>query len=56
VRREASRDDGRSVRVGLTAEGRRLAGEVAAEVALLTGGLNAVERKRLAALPARVLA
>jgi DNA-binding MarR family transcriptional regulator len=60
VQREASRDDGRSVRVGLTAEGHRLAGQVTAEVASLmaplTGDLSAAERKRLGALLARALA
>jgi DNA-binding MarR family transcriptional regulator len=59
VRRDASGDDGRAVRVSLTAEGRRLAGPLAGEVGALiapmTDGLTPVEQKRLDALLARLL-
>src|ERR1043166_7268464 len=59
VHREASRDDGRSVRVGLTEEGRRLArameAEIAEMMAPLTSGLGAADRKRLGVLLGRML-
>ena len=59
VRREASVDDRRAVRLSLTAEGRRLdgplTGEVAAVLAPLTGRLTAAERRRLAALLRKLL-
>ncbi|WIY00542.1 MarR family transcriptional regulator [Amycolatopsis mongoliensis] len=60
VAREASRDDGRSVRVGLTPEGRKLAAELTAEVARvmapMTAGLSATDRTRLGVLLGRMLA
>jgi DNA-binding MarR family transcriptional regulator len=60
VRREASVDDRRAVRLSLTAEGRRLdaplTGEVAAVLAPLTGKLTAAEQRRLAALLQKLLA
>lgn len=52
--------DGRSVRVSLTAQARRLAGGIVAEIGELmlplTGRLNADEQKRLTELLAKVLA
>jgi MarR family transcriptional regulator, lower aerobic nicotinate degradation pathway regulator len=52
-------EDGRSVRVSLTAEARLLATQVIAEIgalmAPLTGRLNSSEQKRLIALLAKVL-
>ncbi len=52
-------DDGRSVRVSLTAEAQRLATGVIAEIgaltAPLTGRLNSSEQKRLTALLGKVL-
>jgi MarR family transcriptional regulator, lower aerobic nicotinate degradation pathway regulator len=52
--------DGRSVRVSLTAQARRLAGGIVAEIGEsmlpLTGRLNAGEQKRLTELLAKVLA
>ncbi|SDH58461.1 MarR family winged helix-turn-helix transcriptional regulator [Pseudonocardia oroxyli] len=59
VRRSASKEDGRSVRVALTAEGMRLAtalhAEVTSSVDPLTAGLSAAEKNRLAALLGRIL-
>ena len=59
VRRFADPEDGRSCRVVLTAEGRRLTGvlgdEVAAQIAALTEGLSDTNRHRLALLAARVV-
>jgi len=52
-------DDGRSVRVSLTAEAQRLATRVIAEIgaltAPLTGRLNSSEQKRLTALLTKLL-
>jgi DNA-binding MarR family transcriptional regulator len=54
VQREASPDDGRAVRVSLTAEGRDLARIVEAEVrervAGVAGALSAADQRRLGAL------
>jgi DNA-binding MarR family transcriptional regulator len=54
VRRVASPDDGRAVRVALTPEGRALAQTVEAEVresvAAIAGGLPAADQRRLGAL------
>ena len=60
VERQASRDDGRSVRVSLTPAGRELAGELTAEVsramAPLTSNLGPADRTRLGVLLGRMLA
>jgi DNA-binding MarR family transcriptional regulator len=60
VSREASRDDGRSVRVSLTPAGADLARELTAEVsrvmAPMTAGLGAADRTRLGVLLGRMLA
>jgi DNA-binding MarR family transcriptional regulator len=60
VSREASRDDGRSVRVSLTPAGADLARELTAEVsrvmAPMTAGLSAADRTRLGVLLGRMLA
>jgi DNA-binding MarR family transcriptional regulator len=60
VERHASRDDGRSVRVSLTPAGRRLAGELTAEVSRvmvpLTAALGTADRTRLGVLLGRMLA
>jgi DNA-binding MarR family transcriptional regulator len=60
VRRAASVDDGRAVRLGLTEEGRRLAAVGAAEVAALirpmTDKLGRADQRRLGALLGRLLA
>lgn len=60
VAREASRDDGRSVRVSLTPAGVALARELTAEVgrgmAPLTSGLGTADRNRLGVLLGRMLA
>jgi DNA-binding MarR family transcriptional regulator len=60
VSREASRDDGRSVRVSLTPAGHSLAADLTAEVsravAPLTSGLGAADRNRLGVLLGRMLA
>jgi DNA-binding MarR family transcriptional regulator len=54
VRREASDDDGRAVRVSLTTDGKRLARELTAEIgeliAPMTDTLRSTDRKRLSAL------
>src|SRR5580700_4274871 len=54
VRRTASSDDGRAVRVTLTQEGQRLArlvtGEVGGLIAPMTGKLGPAEQKRLSVL------
>jgi MarR family transcriptional regulator, lower aerobic nicotinate degradation pathway regulator len=59
VRKNADSADGRSVRISLTAEARRLETRVIAEIgelmAPLTDRLNAGERKRLCALLAKAL-
>ncbi|MDT7802548.1 MAG: MarR family transcriptional regulator, lower aerobic nicotinate degradation pathway regulator [Actinomycetota bacterium] len=59
VRREASDDDGRAVRVGLTEQAHRLAGELGAEIAALlaplTHDLTPAERNRLGVLLGRML-
>ncbi|WP_328648709.1 MarR family transcriptional regulator [Amycolatopsis sp. NBC_00348] len=59
VRREASEDDGRAVRVGLTEEAQRLARKLEAEVAgllaPLTRDLTPAERTRLGTLLGRML-
>ena len=59
VRKTADRADGRSVRVSLTAEARRLASGVSADIgelmAPMTERLNPVERRRLSALLGKVL-
>src|SRR5580704_15095175 len=59
VRRDASGDDGRSVRVSLTAEGRQLArlgtAEFGALIAPMTDRLSPADRKRLGVLLARLL-
>jgi DNA-binding MarR family transcriptional regulator len=58
VRREASSDDGRAVRVSLTAEGHRLAalltGEVGDLIAPMTGALNPAEQRRLSDLLTKI--
>lgn len=60
VTRQASDDDGRSVRVALTPAGRSLARELTAEVAALlaplTADLGAADRNRFGVLLGRVLA
>ncbi len=60
VRRSSSSEDGRTVLVHLTAQGRRLAGqlteEVAALVAPLTSRLDASARRQFATLLGEVLA
>ena len=60
VQRTASRSDGRAVQVSLTADGHRLAAEVAGEVARLitpmTGTLNPAEQRRLTQLLGKLLA
>ena len=60
VRREASTDDRRAVRLSLTAEGRRLdaplTGEIAAVLAPRPGKLPGAEHRRLAALLQKLLA
>ncbi|MGA7051561.1 MAG: MarR family transcriptional regulator [Mycobacterium sp.] len=59
VRKTSHPEDGRSVRVNLTAEAHRLAAGVIAEIgaltAPLTARLNSSEQKRLTALLAKVL-
>jgi DNA-binding MarR family transcriptional regulator len=59
VRRDSSSDDGRAVRVSLTAEGQVLAAvltdEIGALIAPMTGKLGPADRKRLAALLTRLL-
>jgi DNA-binding MarR family transcriptional regulator len=59
VRRAASADDGRAVRISLTPEGHRLAAAGAAEMAALlaplTAKLPAIDQKRLGALLARLI-
>ncbi|MFJ4620107.1 MarR family winged helix-turn-helix transcriptional regulator [Streptomyces sp. NPDC088812] len=59
VRREGDPRDGRAVRVGLTAEGARLAREfydaTCRRIAALPKGLTGTERERLAALLSRVV-
>src|SRR6201996_932623 len=59
VQRLASSDDGRSVQVSLTADGHRLADQVADEVAgliaPLTGALHPAEQKRLTQLLGKML-
>ena len=59
VTKKADRADGRSVRVSLTAQARRLAPVIVAEIgelmAPLTGRLNAVEQRRLIELLAKTL-
>ncbi len=60
VQRTTSRSDGRAVQVSLTADGHRLAAQVAAEVAgliaPLTGALTPAEQKRLTGLLGKMLA
>ena len=59
VRRDASEDDGRAVRVSLTPDGRRLASVGAREIGELLGPmtsqLSQAERKRLSLLLGRLL-
>jgi DNA-binding MarR family transcriptional regulator len=59
VRRDASGDDGRAVRLRLTGEGRRLAdlltGEIGDLIAPMTGRLSPADRKRLSGLLDRLL-
>ena len=59
VRRDASEDDGRAVRVSLTPDGRRLASAGAQEVGELlepmTGRLSQAERNRLSLLLGKLL-
>jgi DNA-binding MarR family transcriptional regulator len=59
VRRDASEDDGRAVRVSLTPDGRRLASEGAQEIGELlgpmTGQLSQAERNRLSLLLGKLL-
>ncbi len=59
VRRDPSSDDGRSVRLSLTPDGRRLASlgaaEVAAQMAPMTGSLAPADRRRLGVLLDRML-
>jgi DNA-binding MarR family transcriptional regulator len=59
VRRDASSDDGRAVRVSLTSDGQRLANqltdEIAGLIAPLTGSLSAADQKRLTGLLNRLL-
>jgi DNA-binding MarR family transcriptional regulator len=60
VRRDSSSDDGRSVRVSLTPEGRRLARQMTDEIGRLiipmTRALSAAERERLCVLLHRLSA
>ena len=60
VQRVASSDDGRSVQVSLTADGHRLAAQVAGQVAglvdPLTGTLSPAEQSRLTLLLGKMLA
>jgi DNA-binding MarR family transcriptional regulator len=60
VQRRPAPEDGRGVRVGLTAAGRRLAqageAEIAAALRTLAAGLSGPEQQRLTALAARLLA
>ncbi len=60
VRRDSSSDDGRSVRVSLTPEGRRLARQMTDEIGHLiipmTRSLSAAERERLCVLLHRLSA
>jgi DNA-binding MarR family transcriptional regulator len=60
AQRTASRTDGRAVQVSLTADGHRLADQVAAEVsgliAPLTSALTTAEQKRLTELLGKLLA
>jgi MarR family transcriptional regulator, lower aerobic nicotinate degradation pathway regulator len=59
VQRVASSDDGRSVQVGLTEDGHRLAAQVTEQVAMLvaplTGALSPGEQKRLTVLLGKML-
>jgi len=59
VRRDASEDDGRAVRISLTPDGRRLASVGAQEIGSLlepmTGQLSQAERSRLSALLGKLL-
>jgi DNA-binding MarR family transcriptional regulator len=59
VRRDASGDDGRAVRVSFTSEGQRLAEQLTAEVggliAPMTSALGPSDQKRLSALLHRML-
>jgi DNA-binding MarR family transcriptional regulator len=59
VRRDASEDDGRAVRVSLTPDGRRLASAGAQEIGELlepmTGHLSQAERNRLSLLLGKLL-
>ncbi len=59
MQRVASSDDGRSVQVSLTADGHRLAaqvaGQVAGLVAPLTGTLRPAEQQRLTQLLGKML-
>ncbi|WP_029136026.1 MarR family winged helix-turn-helix transcriptional regulator [Nakamurella lactea] len=59
VQRTSSGDDGRSVRVSLTADGRRLdpglTAEIAGLIAPMTHSLTVAERQRLAGLLGRML-
>jgi DNA-binding MarR family transcriptional regulator len=59
VRRDASEDDGRAVRVSLTPDGRRLASVGAQEIGELlepmTGQLSRAERNRLSLLLGKLL-
>ena len=59
VRRDASEDDGRAVRVSLTPDGRRLASAGAQEIGELlepmTGQLSRAERNRLSLLLGKLL-
>jgi DNA-binding MarR family transcriptional regulator len=60
VRRDPSSDDGRTVRLSLTPDGRHLAGlgaeEVATLIAPMTGSLTSADQKRLGMLLDRMLA
>ena len=59
VKRKADPDDGRAIRIGLTAEGRALAGrgerEMREEVRALTASLTDAQRRQLASLLGRVV-
>jgi DNA-binding MarR family transcriptional regulator len=59
VRRDASSDDGRAVRVSFTAAGERLATQlteqIAAQIAPMTSRLGAADRTRLSALLNRLV-
>jgi DNA-binding MarR family transcriptional regulator len=59
VRRDTSSDDGRAVRVSLTAEGHRLAarltGEIGGLIAPMTGNLSPADQKRLSLLLRKLL-